>query len=376
VTGRYGFGRKRRLLSGALLIGLACMGITIAKSTQGLIQDSEVGTYARARECGSSSPSHLDCYQSYTAQITALGVMYASPNSDCAAVITSELGDEVFSYDCGDTDVISKGETVTVRKWRGEIVEVDEPQGTTKYGLALGASGTQLLAGLSVVFAGFLAVIFIVGMLIVIGGGLLPLGAARPAPVSADALWWWDGSQWLRTTQDQIAKPAPRWIGRDRLGLALLVGLWLSGSILVAIGTVAGTGSAGPPSSPCGLAQSGSACYELYSGNVEAVRETPPCSVTLGSGADANALQMACSDTYLFQVGRFQSARFWRGELYWVSQGTDPTTLGFGWSWIFILLIPIGLAALGTIAVLVVQELRSKRPAFIAPSLVNRSRNA
>ncbi|MEP7105705.1 MAG: hypothetical protein ABI838_07655 [Chloroflexota bacterium] len=347
-------------LAGGLVLGLALALATGAWDLHTLsTKDPEVMAYQRAGICPGAGTVATDCYEQYRALIANIGTM-SGPGSDCAAVLASDVGEEVASFDCADTDVVVNGETVTIKKWRGEIVEMLEPGGITRYGVGMGGSPRTVLASASLFFGGLLALAYLAALLFVAGTGLIQHRGTRPALVSEDGAWWWDGRQW------QEIESAGQ-LGRSSsflpIMVALLVGASLLGATLALAGEVAGSRATGPPSTPCPPeAPSSPTCFQLVAGQVATVAERAPCSVGLDSSAGRRSLSVPCSDTYLFTVGRYQSARFWEGDLFWVSQGSDPTWVGVGVppGALSLAVIPSGLALIGAMVSFVVHRFRRR----------------
>ena len=359
------------LLAVTMFVGLSAMAGMVALGLSGLTeQDTETAAYREAVPCSDLSNAAEDCYQTYAATIAALGTMYG-PGSDCAAVLSSELGDEVASFDCDDTDVVHKGDPVTIKKWHGEIVEMAEPLGLTRYGAAIDSSMTSVEASGAVLFGGLLGLVYLAGLALIIGSAFLAQGRERMTQVSEDGSWWWDGVRWRPVSDARQGRASRREV--IRILLALMAVASVGCSILVAAGTAIAQSTPAPPARPCaGSDAADDHCYRLVFGRVTEVVETGTCSVSLLSTSQPTNEGIPCSAAHLFSVGRYQSVRFWHGEPYWVSQGSDPTVFGEGISGrvLFILLLPAGLAALAALVLFAVRRFHQSS----VPPLVSRPR--
>jgi hypothetical protein len=344
------------LLAVTMVVGLSAMAGMVALGLSGLTeQDTEAAAYRKAAPCSDLSNAAEDCYQTYSATIARLGTMNG-PGTDCAALLSSELGDEVASFDCGDTDVVRMGDTVTIKKWHGEIVEMAEPLGLTRYGAATDSAMTSVAASGAVLFGGLLGLVYLAGVALVIGSGFLAQGRKRVTEVSEDGLWWWDGVHWRPVSDVRQGRARRKMI---RILLALLTVASVGCSIFVATGTAIAQATPALPTRPCvGSDTADDHCYRLVFGRVTEVVETGTCSVSLLSTSQPTNAGIPCSAVHLFTVGRYQSVRFWHGNPYWVSQGSDPTVFGDGITGrvLFILLLPAGLAALAALVLFAVQR--------------------
>jgi hypothetical protein len=153
MTGKRG---QPRAALRVLFAVLAIAGAIIAGAALNAIwhPGPDALAFTHARDCSGAAADPTNCVQSTTALITE---SYADTGGNlCSAVISFGNGrSERLPFDCDNRDVMTKGATLDVKLWRGQIVQFGRADMVTWQGpslmlpLLIGATilGVLMLAG-------------------------------------------------------------------------------------------------------------------------------------------------------------------------------------------------------------------------------------